>query len=209
MVDMTVIQRLRPVLLAVLVIGSLAGCSAGRTDPTPTEATAAAAPAAGGSTSTPTSSPAVPLPVVTSRPSSTPTCGPADPSAAITQAAARLGPPAGIDGARWDVAGAVRDGYDRCAGLSWVVLRPVDSTGSSPSAILLFHDGAYLGTATKEQYGFEPDVVRTSDDAVTVTYRFPEQNEGNADASGRATATYTWDERAGRVVMSGDVPPTD
>ncbi len=87
------------------------------------------------------------------------------------------------------------------------MLRPTDSTGSSPSAILLFHDGTYLGTATKVQYPFTPEVTRTSDAAVSVTYRYPRDGESNAEASGRADATYRWDDAAGRVVMTGDVPP--
>ncbi len=83
----------------------------------------------------------------------------------------------------------------------------VDGTASSPVAILLFHDGTYLGTATKEQYPFVPQVTRESAGAIRVEYRYPQGADSNADPSGRATATYTWDDAAGRVEMSGDVPP--
>jgi hypothetical protein len=193
-----------------LVSVALAGCSTGSGEPAPTQTvTQTVAPsAAAAATPTAVATTPTPAPVQTPQPSATPTCGAEDPTSAIQQAADRLGAPAGIDGATWDTASAERDGYDPCAALSWVVLRPAMSTGSSPSAILLFHDGAYLGTATKEQYSFEPDVVRTSDVALTVTYRFPLAGEGNAEASGRAEAAYRWDDGAGRVVMTGDVPPT-
>jgi hypothetical protein len=190
-----------------LVSIALTGCSTGSAPapaPTPT-VTQTAAPSAE-STATPTPTAAAPL--QTPQPSATPTCGAEDPTSATQQAADRLGPPAGIEGATWDTAAAERGGYDPCAALSWVVLRPAMSSGSSPSAILLFHDGTYLGTATKEQYSFEPGVTRTSDAALSVTYRYPRDGESNAEASGRATATYRWDDAAGRVVMTGDVPPT-
>jgi len=208
-------SRLRPAVLRGLVpLGlvsiALTGCSTGSGDPAPTKTvTQTVAPSAESTrTPTPTSTaPATPAPVPAPQPSATPTCGSEDPTSAIQQAATRLGAPAGIEGAEWDTAAAARGGYDPCAALSWVVLRPADSTGSSPSAILLFHDGAYLGTATKVQYPFTPDVTRTSDAAVSVTYRYPRDGESNAEASGRATATYRWDETAGKVVMTGDVPP--
>ncbi|GAA1491992.1 LppP/LprE family lipoprotein [Curtobacterium herbarum] len=205
-------SRLRPAVLRGLVpLGlvsiALTGCSSGSAPaPTPT-VTQTVAPS-GGSTATPTAAATTPAPVQTPQPSATPTCGAEDPTSAIQQAADRLGPPAGIEGATWDTAAAERGGYDPCAALSWVVLRPAMSSGSSPSAILLFHDGTYLGTATKEQYSFEPGVTRTSDAALSVTYEFPRDGESNAEASGRATATYRWDDAAGRVVMTGDVPPT-
>lgn len=98
-------------------------------------------------------------------------------------------------------------GYDPCAALSWTVVSVEMATGSSPCAILLFHEGAYLGTATSEQYGFVPDVERTAPGAILVTYRFVQGNESNAEASGRAVATYTWNPETARVDMAGDTPP--
>jgi len=206
-------SRLRPAVLRGLVpLGlvsiALTGCSTGSGDPAPTQTVTQTVAPSAESTETPTSTPtATPAPVQTPQPTATPTCGSEDPTSAIQQAATRLGAPAGIEGAEWDTAGAARGGYDPCAALSWVVLRPANSTGSSPSAILLFHEGTYLGTATKVQYSFTPDVTRTSDAAVSVTYRYPRDGESNAEASGRADATYRWDDAARRVVMTGDVPP--
>jgi len=205
-------SRLRPAVLRGLIpLGlvsiALTGCSAGSDAPEPTRTVTQTVAPTAAATSTPSAAASTPAPVRTPQPSATPTCGAEDPTSAIQQAADRLGPPADIAGATWGTAAAERGGYDPCAALSWVVLRPETSSGSSPSAILLFHDGGYLGTATKVQYAFEPDVSRTSDTALSVTYRYPRDGESNAEAGGRAVATYRWDDAAGRVVMTGDVPP--
>jgi hypothetical protein len=72
----------------------------------------------------------------------------------------------------------------------------------------LFHNGEYLGTATKTAYGFTPTVERTADNAISVTYRFPQGMESNAEASGTAVATFTWNAATSSVDMAGDVPPT-
>lgn len=114
---------------------------------------------------------------------------------------------AGLDSAVWDATGADYSGYGPCAALSWSLVTLEYATVSSPTAVLLFHDGEYLGTATSEQYGFTPLVERVADDAIAVTYRFVQGAESNADASGRATATYTWNPATDSVDMAGDVPP--
>lgn len=120
---------------------------------------------------------------------------------------AELPAPSGLPEARWDASRATTALFDPCAALSSVVVPIEGATASSPYAILLFHDGRYLGTATKEQYGFFPQTSRTSDATIAVTYTYPRAGETDAAASGRAEATYTWDASAGRVVMRGDVPP--
>jgi hypothetical protein len=109
----------------------------------------------------------------------------------------------------WDAANADYSGYDPCADLSWSLVTLEYATVSSPTAVLLFHDGSYLGTATSEAYGFTPTVERTADDAIAVTYRFLQGSESNADASGRATATLTWNAATNSVDLTGDLPPTN
>ena len=141
-------------------------------------------------------------------PSATPSCGPSDGAAAAAGPIADLPLPAGLESARWDASTADTSVYDGCAALSAVTVGVADATASSPVAILLFHDGSYLGTATKEQYPFVPQVTRESTGSIRVEYRYPQGADSNADASGRATATYTWDDAADRVEMSGDVPPS-
>lgn len=97
--------------------------------------------------------------------------------------------------------------YDPCASLSWITVTLEGATASSPYHILLFHNGEYLGTATAKAYGFSPKVSRVDDSEIAVTYRWPMEGEGNAEASGTTQAGFRWDEGAQKVVMSGDVPP--
>ncbi|MCA5922702.1 LppP/LprE family lipoprotein [Curtobacterium oceanosedimentum] len=167
----------------------------------------------GGATSTPTvtetvtAPPSDPAAMPSPTPTPTPTCGPASGAEAAAAGIAALPSPAGIEGARWDAANADTSGYDACAALSWSVVAPERATAGSPYAILLFHQGRYLGTATAEQYAFEPTIERRTDGSIVVTYRYPLAGEPNAEVSGRATATFTWNAETSRVDMTGETPP--
>lgn len=166
---------------------------------------------ADGSAATPTVTETVTAPpsdaASTPTPTPTPTCGPTSGAEAAAAGIAALPLPAGLEDAKWDAANADYSGYDACAPLSWSVVEPEFATAGSPYAILLFHEGRYLGTATAEQYAFEPTIERRSESAVTVTYRFAKAGEPNAAPSGRTTATFTWNDETGRVEMTGDTPP--
>lgn len=107
----------------------------------------------------------------------------------------------------WDAQWADISGYDPCAALSWVVVPIEGGTASSPYHIMLFHQGEYLGTATAKAYGFSPKVDRTDDASLAVTYTYQLPGDSVALASGRAYATFRWDEGQQRVIMTGDVPP--
>ncbi|SBN64657.1 LppP/LprE lipoprotein [Curtobacterium sp. 9128] len=135
-------------------------------------------------------------------------CGTESAATAVQQAVATLPRPVpNLPDATWDASHADTSGYDSCAALAWSVVSVADGTPSSPNAILLFHDGKYLGTATKVQYPFEPTVTRKSDTSIAVTYRYAKQTDANANPSGTADATFTWDTAAGKVEMAGAVPP--
>lgn len=97
--------------------------------------------------------------------------------------------------------------YDPCADLSWVTLTIRGGTASSPSQQMLFHDGEYLGTTTKEGIAFSPETVRLSDSAIQVTYRWAKEGESNAGASGRAVSTYSWNPNTESVDHAGEWPP--
>ncbi|MFB2555658.1 LppP/LprE family lipoprotein [Herbiconiux liangxiaofengii] len=191
-------RRISRLLLGSAVVVMLAGCA-----PTST--------GAGGSTTSPSSSATPSTPSAsatpTPTPTPTPTCGPADGRQAAAAAIAALPAPEGLSDAVWDAEGADYSGYDPCAALSWTVVTLQYATVSSPNAVLLFHSGTYLGTATSTPYGFTPAVERLSDDSISVTYRFTQGTESNAEASGRATATFSWNAATGSVDMTGDVPP--
>ena len=115
---------------------------------------------------------------------------------------------------QWTNVSASYEGYDPCAELSWIDAIP----GSSPSAcctaamvhhILLFHRGKFIGTATYEPYSFSPVITRTSDSSISVTYRYVKGDESSASASGRTTAEFSWSSSQNKVVMTGEVPPSE
>lgn len=114
----------------------------------------------------------------------------------------------------WTNVSASYEGYDPCAELSWIDAVP----GSSPSScctaamvhhILLFHRGKFIGTATYEPYSFSPVITRTSDSSIRVTYRYMKDDEKVHNASGRTTAEFTWSSSQNKVVMTGEVPPSE
>ena len=115
---------------------------------------------------------------------------------------------------QWTNVSRTYEGYDPCAELSWVDAIP----GSSPSDccissmvhhILLFHRGKFIGTATYEPYSFSPVITRTSDSSISVTYRYVKGDESSASASGRTTAEFSWSSSQNKVVMTGEVPPSE
>ena len=114
---------------------------------------------------------------------------------------------------QWTNVSRTYEGFDPCAELSWIDAIP----GSSPSScctaamvhhILLFHRGKFIGTATYEPYSFSPVITRTSDSSISVTYRYMKEDEKVHNASGRATAEFTWSSSQNKVVMTGEVPPS-
>lgn len=191
---MRAVNRTGRLLLTAAAVVGLTGCTAGAGD-------------AGRPTETVTVTATV---TATAPPTDTDTadaCGPASAEEAAAEGIAALPAPGGPESATWDAATADYSGYDPCAALSWSLVTVKGGTGSSPTAILLFHAGSYLGTATATQYGFTPAVDRTSDAEIAVAYRYVQADEANADASGRADATFTWNPETEGVTMTGDVPP--
>ena len=115
---------------------------------------------------------------------------------------------------QWTNVSRTYEGYDPCAELSWIDAIP----GSSPSDccissmvhhILLFHRGKFIGTATYEPYSFSPVITRTSDSSISVTYRYVKGDESSASASGRTAAEFSWSSSQNKVVMTGEVPPSE
>ena len=88
-----------------------------------------------------------------------------------------------------------------------IVLTINGATGSSPYHIMLFHKGEYVGTATAEPQGFSPDVKQVDGKTLAVTYFYTKPGEANAERSGEAHATFTWDPAQEKVVMDGELPP--
>lgn len=112
--------------------------------------------------------------------------------------------------AKWDWTAEWADlsGYDPCASLSWAVVTIEHGTSTSPYQIMLFHKGEYLGTGTLDAYAFKPNVTRTSDTRIDVTYYYSTSPGGGGINRAETYASFTWDEVAQKVVMGGNVPPT-
>lgn len=94
--------------------------------------------------------------------------------------------------------------FDPCVTLSAVIITVQGATGSSPNQVLLFHKGEFVGTATRESYGFTSlDPGRTTDDTVGVNYKTP----GSCNACSDGTSTpvqFHWD---GKQVQMIGTPP--
>ena len=90
-----------------------------------------------------------------------------------------------------------------CGALSAAWTIPQQSSNTSPVAILLFHEGEYVGLASDCMATIE-SVANTGDDAVTVTYRYLNPGDSNVSMTGRAVYTFTWDD--GQVLKEGHAP---
>ncbi|QQM22022.1 LppP/LprE family lipoprotein [Rhodococcus sp. P-2] len=77
------------------------------------------------------------------------------------------------------------------------------ATNSSPVAIPLLHDGAFVGPAST-CYVTISAVEAAGENTVAVTYRYPELGDSNPGMTGRANYTLTWD--SGKVSKVGTMP---
>ncbi|CDZ88179.1 LppP/LprE family lipoprotein [Rhodococcus ruber] len=112
----------------------------------------------------------------------------------------QLPPPQQIPDATW--LRAYNGNYNRCSDLSYAQVGIVGATGSSPTHLLLFHRGEYVGTATP--CALNPAVVATAFDSLDVEYTYPREGEPHAAATGFAELTFTW--TGGEVVTEGRLP---
>lgn len=156
--------------------------------------------------------PTKPAPTVTkSNKPTQPTCGPKLTPSALTKLATKLPAPKISTGEimdwKWDADSADPSTYDECAALSWVTFPIEAATGSSPYIIALFHEGKYLGVATRTTFGFFPQVERIDDAKLKVTYTYAKDGDSNAGASGRAVSTYSWNLSTESVKHQGAFPP--
>jgi hypothetical protein len=197
-------------LAAAATLATLSACtgSPGGASTQPRASTASAEPATSASTQPATAASASPTDTETGTARTSTSCGPYNATTAVQKAVIALPAPIpAVPSAHWDAPHAEDSGYDACAALSWAVVSVEGGTPSSPNAILLFHDGTFLGTATKVQYPFDPTVTRTAADAIHVTYRYAKPSDANANPSGTTNATFTWDTASSKVEMTGSVPP--
>nr|WP_244187652.1 LppP/LprE family lipoprotein [Mycobacterium gastri] len=147
----------------------------------------------------PTTAPPNPPTTVSTTPAGQ--CGP-DEATAVSAALAQL-PPDKKTGKPWNPTPQFSD-YDPCADLSAVVVTVVDATRSSPDQALMFHRGAFVGTATPVAYPFtELEVPASTDDLVVLTYR----SRQSCDACDDGTLTTVGFQWQGDHVQMLDPPP--
>ncbi|MDY6055021.1 LppP/LprE family lipoprotein [Micrococcus sp.] len=92
--------------------------------------------------------------------------------------------------------------YDDCAVLS-AIGEPLGGTAASAMDVHIFHHGKYVGKVSEKLEGAS-GVTRVDEDTVQLYYVFSLPGETTAEASGRTTATVSWDAAAGGPVESGN-----
>lgn len=206
------------IALSCTLAGTLSACS---DDGTATESTDASSPATVTQTmkeSNPSAAKDQPKPEPTrkspaqeSEPGKKPDkqCGDLSAEEALAQNVGKVQKPPFFADKEWSTEFAGTGLYDPCADLSPIDITFEGATGSTPHHIMLFHKGEYLGTATAEPQGFSPDVKQVDGKTLAVTYFYTKPGEANAERSGEAHATFTWDPTQEKVVMDGELPPKD
>ncbi|MFC6317438.1 LppP/LprE family lipoprotein [Corynebacterium gerontici] len=109
----------------------------------------------------------------------------------------------------WPLELARVDQENPCATLSYIAIPLGRGTVSTPMQVALFHNGQFLGPATEHIYSFAPEINRINDATIAVTYRFREEGESNAEASGYTTVVFEWDEDSQKVRSTGEFPPSN
>lgn len=173
-------------LVAVLCLVAVAVFAFGGDDRDPRAARSAPA-------STTAASPAPTAPV-----NAPPTaCGP-DEAAALAQV-----PPDRKTGKQWD-RNASASNYNPCGDLSAIVVTVQDGTSSSPDLALMFHRGAFVGTATPRSYPFtQLEAPASTNDIVVLTYRTQQSCSTCTDGT-LTTVGFQW---KGDKVQMLDRPP--
>lgn len=109
----------------------------------------------------------------------------------------------------WDLTGSYSDmsGYDECAELSWIVLRPEPCcTRFSITPVLFFHAGKLVPEATVDRFALDGAVERLASDSASVTFMWP--GDDIAGTANVATSTYSWNEASDAVEREGELPPS-
>ncbi len=128
-------------------------------------------------------------------------CGP-DEAAALSAALGQVLPDRKT-GKQWD-RNASSSNYNACADLSAIVVTVQDGTSSSPDLALMFHRGAFVGTATPKAYPFTAvEVPASTNDIVVLTYRTQQSCSTCTDGT-LTTVGFQW---KGDKVQMLDWPP--
>lgn len=114
----------------------------------------------------------------------------------VSSDAAEIAPP--LPGGSWTV---WRTG-NLCGTLGYAELATAGGTGSSPTQLLLYNEGRFLGTGIRcNALG---QVTSSDASSVTVQYRWPVGDDGNSNMRGRALVVFRWN--GSSVDMIGSLP---
>ncbi|WP_280435510.1 LppP/LprE family lipoprotein [Nocardia carnea] len=107
------------------------------------------------------------------------------PADRVDDAVSRL--PQAFPDVPWQVTGS---GSSIDCTLNWVQVDPVGATGSSPRHILLFDHFKYGNTATEDPEAFVSVAGSDAPGQITVTFRWLNPGDPNANPTGRADVRY-------------------
>lgn len=190
-------RRRRGTSLAAVAVAStltLAGCAG---EQTANDAAPASTVETVTVTATATDTPTSATPTPTTEPTPEPTqvqCS--EETVPVSADAAGIAPP--LPGESW----TVWQTGNLCGTLGYAELATAGGTGSSPTQLLLYNEGRFLGTGIRcNALG---QVTSSNAGSVTVQYRWPVGNDSNANMSGRAVVVFQWN--GSSVDMIGSLP---
>ncbi|MCI9889946.1 LppP/LprE family lipoprotein [Micrococcales bacterium 31B] len=99
--------------------------------------------------------------------------------------------------------------FDPCLDLSYVIVETEGGTGSSPSHVALFHRGEYIGTATRDAYGYDLKVTQLTSGAVQIDRGYRSWGPDAPVVQFRTKATVTWYDDVNKAFIFGQVPPLE
>jgi hypothetical protein len=110
----------------------------------------------------------------------------------------------------WDVAGEYSEvaGYDECAELSWIVLRPGSCcTAFEITPIMFFHHGDYIPSATVTDRSIDrtTEPERLADGEVALTFAA----QGTSASPVLTKTAFRWDDAATAVIVTEPQPEAE
>lgn len=97
------------------------------------------------------------------------------------------------------------EGFDTCAPLEVVALHSDDGSENAPMALMLFHEGEFIGPATSSHFP-NVEVSRIGENTIRAIYT-ADRPGGLAGSEVIAhVSTFSWDEQQKKVVWAGQMP---
>lgn len=136
---------------------------------------------------------------------------------ALEAAAPELGPSSAEPESEPVLRRADTSAFNGCAMMSWIEvpygypMERIEVYPGAPHAVMLFHYGEYVGTATAEPQRWDPHVEnhpQASMDPVIVTYSYMEEGQEIEEIPvGRAVSVFRWNADTQSVDHEGEFPP--